>query len=150
MGKRDEMGSWLEKLGVEGLKSQPQEELEEASEPGPPATDIERADAGGQAGGRATMEIAPPIGTLKLAAISRADNEGRAFEVIIPASDKVTLLFKAAQAGKSVGTVTISTDNGTKIVLADVQISSIQMNGSTVQMRMESSKPAEISSTSDP
>jgi hypothetical protein len=146
MGKPDEKVSWLKKLGVTKLKP-PEEETEEETEGGLPGREVKRADTPldkGAVRGRGKVIFESPIGELDMLSISRADKEGRVFALTIPDSDIAPLLFKAAEDGTPLGTVTISI-GGMEITLQDVQISSIQMSGSTVQMKLDSSKPAKIS-----
>jgi hypothetical protein len=155
MGKPDEMISWLEKLGVTGLSS-PREDTKEKSDDGLPRSHAKRADTGGgpspdkapvRGGGKLVFQ--PPIGEVELLSVSQADKEGRVFEVTIPNSDKVALLFRAAQAGTSLGTVKISV-RGMEMTLREVQVTSIQMGGSGVQIRLDSPESADISHESDP
>ena len=155
MGKPDEMVSWLQKLGVTGLSS-PKEDTKEKSDASLPRSEVKRADTGGGPSpdktpvtGRGKLVFEPPIGEVELLSVLRADKDGRAFEVTIPNSDKVALLFRAAQSGTSLGTVKISL-RGMEMTLREVQVTSIQMGGSGVQMRLDSPESADISHESDP
>jgi hypothetical protein len=145
MGKPDEMISWLEKLGVRGLRSAEQE-TEEKTDAVLPPSNVKRADTSpdhGPVAGRGKLIFEPPIGEVEMLSISPADKKGRVFDVTIHESDKAPLLFQAATDGRAIGTVTISVDR-IQITLQDVQVTSFQVSGSTVHMRLDSSKRAEI------
>jgi hypothetical protein len=90
------------------------------------------------------LVIAAPIGSQPLLAFSPDDKAGRQFDVTIPITPSAALLLAAAASGQSLGTVQISTPDILN-TLRDTQIASLNGGTSTIQMRLESSSPAEIS-----
>ncbi len=143
MGKPHEKVSWLEKLGVTGLKSA-QEKTQPKANTGPPTSDKPAKPSPDKPAprSRAKLIFEPPIGDVDLLSLSQAQS---GFNVTIACPDTkpvFPLLVRVAASGTSLRTVKISVP-GTLLVLEDVALENVRVSSkqgeiSTVQFRLDS------------